>query len=341
MPEGWIHAVYSLDASASVNFWWNQPTAVDPMIVESPLEMDFGGEGPYDTYRATNIAPIAIPPGVTLAKKFDTRDNEIGGWFRDENQPKIPCQACTSNQHEYDKCPYLGHYRYKRISGQSCDYSHYELLETQVAAPTLASFNTNTDIFAEYKAHKPVNKPLVPIPEGITLAEKFNNRDNVMKSQSHMMKEHIDCQACSSRTHELRDCPYLGYYESIRVSGQACDYTGYRLQKSIAQPTAQPIVAPKYPITMDYLMPSEDGTVDFPVSENGYVPVNRLTPIIPTGVTLTKQFKSEIGFMSQKKTPCQACNAADHSFDGCPYLGYYKHKRISGQVCDYEIYTLQ
>ncbi len=326
MPEGWIHAVYSIDTCASVNFWWNQPAVNlnEDFKMEIVNETDFGLDA-YDKFRSTNVAPVPVPPGIVLAKSFDTRDNE--GRFFGEGT-KVPCQACTSKEHEYDKCPYLGHYRYKRISGQSCDYSQYELIETQ-AAPSLATMDLS-DIFSNMKDYKPINKPLVPIPQGITLANNFNNRDNVMKSQSNVQWEHIDCQACGSKTHELGGCPYLGYYETNHIMGQACDYSGYRLKKPLDQPTPQLLEAPLQ------LVPSIDL-----LSPEGYTPVNRLTPIIPPGLVLAKEFRNTSGFMSQPKTPCQACNAEDHAFDKCPYLGYYKHKTVCGQVCNYEHYILK
>lgn len=322
MPEGWIHAVYSMDASASVNFWWNQPQ--EPLLL---MEVDI-----YDEIRRPKIAPIPIPFGVVLTKRFSTMENDRL-FFRDENSPIIPCQACSSKTHEYDKCPYLGHYQYERISGQSCDYSMYELVDpTPVLPSELTPINSSFDSFdpfASTKKYRPINKPLVPLPEGVTLANKFNNRDNVMKSQSNVMTEHIDCQACGSKTHELGDCPYLGYYETIHVMGQACDYAGYQL-RDLSESSSNSNTAVAAPTSLISVAPTSQL----------YTPVNRLALQIPKGLTLTKEFSSLQTSISIVAA-CQACNGQDHGYKDCPYLGHYKYKVVCGQISNYEVYSLK
>jgi len=326
MPEGWIHAVYSIDVCASVNFWWNQPKAVDFDLMD--IASDFGFPDAYTTFRRPNVPPHPVPLGVVLAKKFDTRENEIQRdiFFKKSTKVKIPCQACSIKDHEYHKCPYLGNYQYKRISGQSCDYDQYELVEVPAQV-------TLSDIFVDTKTYNPLKQPLVPIPEGVTLAQQFDDRNNVMKSQSNMMKDHIDCQACGSKVHELRECPYLGYYESIFIVGQACDYHGFRLRSSDLQE----------PLLSSPSLAAQPTKLRWGFNE--YIPVDRLPLALPPGLTLAQEFDTRANAMNHIQMDnlhgrCQACGDNKHKHNDCPYLGHYKFKHVAGQICSYESYVL-
>lgn len=222
MPEGWIHAVYSLDPCVSVNFWWNQPTAVsfnDAMEIDLSMP-DFDEE----RLRDTKVAPIPIPSGVVLAQRFDNRENEFRFEFGDQSGVAIACQVCSSNQHEYNKCPYLGHYKYRRISGQSCDYNQYELVTQQQEAPLPLMLKPIGFGAPSENDFTPVDKPALALPPGLTLAKEFRDWGGIF------MPKEKPCLACNAPDHAFDVCPYLGHYKHAMISGQVSNYEFYTLK---------------------------------------------------------------------------------------------------------------
>jgi ribosomal protein L32 len=146
LPEGWIHAVYSLEASVSVNFWWNpiqQTETKDAAEKTDSAKVTISPSKPkrafphHFGYEPVEKEVIEVPDNIKLAKKFVTLENarrrRFGGLAVKKDDKVIPCQACGNRKHEYNMCPYLGHYEVHRIIGQMCCWENYKLKNWSLA----------------------------------------------------------------------------------------------------------------------------------------------------------------------------------------------------------------
>jgi hypothetical protein len=121
-----------------VNFWWNP---IQQTETKDAAEKTDGAKISLKTkmvpmsslhgYVAVEKEVIEVPDNIKLAKKFVTLENarrrRFGGLAVKKDDKVIPCQACGNKEHEYNMCPYLGHYEWQTICGQTCNYEEYRL----------------------------------------------------------------------------------------------------------------------------------------------------------------------------------------------------------------------